>query len=256
MLVGFSSGALRAALFAQHHPDRVKRLALDAMVYTGKGSPTLKKRAEKLAQWKSSVTRPIDPAFLMSTMTRDHSETAMESRKKPYVDAILAIETTVPNGTYIDMCENLPVCDPKQIKVPTAILRGQYDGIASDEDLLEFFRLLPNPDKEFVMMPGIAHAAATSKNYLRFYDAMYRSSRGPRPCSRADRRKLERGIDQRGGALEIVVAVDVLLHQERDAAVELLVLLVAAAELGAEEIPGEPHQRRRAISRPIEPERM
>jgi hypothetical protein len=23
------------------------------------------------------------------------------------------------------------------------------------------------------MMPGIAHAAATSKNYLRFYDAVY-----------------------------------------------------------------------------------
>jgi pimeloyl-ACP methyl ester carboxylesterase len=173
MLVGFSSGALRAALFAQHHPERVKRLALDAMVYTGKGSPTLKKRTEKLAEWQSSVTRPIDPAFLLSTMTRDHSETAMESRKKPYIDSILAIESTVPNGTYIDMCANLPVCDPKQITVPTAILRGQYDGIASDDDLLEFFRLLPNPDKEFVMMPGIAHAAATSKNYLRFYDALY-----------------------------------------------------------------------------------
>ena len=173
MLIGFSSGALRAALFAQHHPERVKRLALDAMVYTGKGSPTLKKRAEKLDQWEATVTRPIDPEFLLSTMTRDHSETAMESRKRPYIDAILAIETTVPNGTYIDMCKNLPVCDPTKIKVPTAILRGQYDGIASDEDLLEFFRLLPNPDKEYVMMPGIAHAAGTSKNYLRFYDAMY-----------------------------------------------------------------------------------
>ena len=173
MLLGFSSGALRAARFAQEHPDRVKRLALDAMVWTGKGSPTLKKRAEKLAEWESSVTRPIDPAFLLSTMTRDHSETAMESRKKPYIDAILAIETTVPNGTYIDMCKNLPVCDPKQIKVPTAILRGQHDGIASDEDLLEFFKLLPHPDKEFVMMPGIAHAAATSKNYARFYDAAH-----------------------------------------------------------------------------------
>jgi pimeloyl-ACP methyl ester carboxylesterase len=172
MLVGFSSGALRAALFAQHHPDRVKRLALDAMVYTGNGSPTLKKRAEKLSEWKASVTRPIDPAFLLSTMTRDHSETAMESRKKPYIDAILAIETTVPNGTYIDMCQNLPVCDPTRITVPTAILRGQHDGIATFDDLLEFFRLLPNPDKEFVMMPGIAHAAATSKNYLRFYDAI------------------------------------------------------------------------------------
>src|SRR4051812_24610740 len=173
MLIGFSSGALRAALFAQKHPDRVKRLGLDAMVYTGKGSPTLIKRAQKLAEWKSSVTRPIDPAFLLSTMTRDHSETAMESRKKPYVDAILAIETTVPNGTYIDMCKNLPVCDPKEIKVPTIILRGQHDGIATDEDLMDFFLKLPNPDKEYVMMPGIAHAAATSKNYLRFYDGAY-----------------------------------------------------------------------------------
>jgi pimeloyl-ACP methyl ester carboxylesterase len=172
-LIGFSSGALRAALFAQKHPERVKRLGLDAMVYTGKGSPTLIKRAQKMAEWKSSVTRKIDPEFLLSTMMRDHSETAMESRKRPYVDAILAIESTVPNGTYIDMCENLPVCDPKEIKVPTVILRGEHDGIATDEDLLEFFKLLPNPDKEFVMMPGIAHAAATSKNYLRFYDAAY-----------------------------------------------------------------------------------
>src|ERR1043166_6063088 len=173
MLIGFSSGALRAALFAQKHPDRVKRLALDAMVYTGKGSPTVKKRAEKLAEWEATVTRPIDPAFLLSTMMRDHSETAMESRKKPYIDAILAIETSVPNGTYIDMCKNLPVCDPKEIKVPTIILRGQHDGIATAEDLIDFFLKLPNPDKEFVMMPGIAHAAATSKNYLRFYDGAY-----------------------------------------------------------------------------------
>src|SRR4029078_9993648 len=48
MLIGFSSGALRAALFAQKHPDRVKRLGLDAMVYTGEGSPTLIKRAQKM----------------------------------------------------------------------------------------------------------------------------------------------------------------------------------------------------------------
>jgi pimeloyl-ACP methyl ester carboxylesterase len=170
MLLGFSSGALRAARFAQEHPERVRRLAVEAMVYTGKGSPTLKKRAEKLDQWTASVTRPIDPEFLLSTMTRDHSDTAMESRKKPYIEAILAIETTVPNGTYVDMCKNLPVCDPTQIMVPTAILRGQYDGIATDDDLLEFFKLLPNPDKEFDIMPGVAHAATTAKNYLRFYD--------------------------------------------------------------------------------------
>ena len=41
MLYGISSGALRAALFAQRHPEMVARLALDAMVWTGEGSPTL-----------------------------------------------------------------------------------------------------------------------------------------------------------------------------------------------------------------------
>ena len=162
MLLGFSVGrAAGRALSRRSIRTGSSGSRSIAMVYTGKGSPTLKKRAEKLARMgsRASPGRSM-PAFLLSTMTRDHSETAMESRKKPYVDAILAIETTVPNGTYIDMCKNLPVCDPKQIKVPTAILRGQHDGIASDEDLLEFFKLLPHPDKEFVMMPGIAHAAA------------------------------------------------------------------------------------------------
>jgi len=35
LVYGISSGALRAALFAQRHPDMVARLALDAMVWTG-----------------------------------------------------------------------------------------------------------------------------------------------------------------------------------------------------------------------------
>src|ERR1700733_4244167 len=41
LVYGISSGALRAALFAERHPDMVARLALDAMVWTGEGSPTL-----------------------------------------------------------------------------------------------------------------------------------------------------------------------------------------------------------------------
>src|SRR4029077_5294963 len=61
---GISSGALRAALFAERHPERVKRLALDAFVWTGKDSPTLEQRRKKLAEWKASTRRPINRAFL------------------------------------------------------------------------------------------------------------------------------------------------------------------------------------------------
>ena len=48
MVYGISSGALRAALFAERHPEMVARLALDAMVWTGEGSPTLAERKKKL----------------------------------------------------------------------------------------------------------------------------------------------------------------------------------------------------------------
>jgi alpha-beta hydrolase superfamily lysophospholipase len=50
--------------------------------------------------------------------------------------------------------------------VPTIIMRGEYDGIASFDDLLKFFEKLPNPDKQFAVMPGIAHASFQQKNYM------------------------------------------------------------------------------------------
>src|SRR5258708_9628498 len=62
MVYGISSGALRAALFAQNHPAMVSRLALDAMVWTGKGSPTLAERSKRLPEFRSKNRRPIDRA--------------------------------------------------------------------------------------------------------------------------------------------------------------------------------------------------
>src|ERR1700676_384432 len=52
LLYGVSSGALRAGLFAQRHPDRVERLALHGLGWTGEGSPTLAARNKRLGeQW-------------------------------------------------------------------------------------------------------------------------------------------------------------------------------------------------------------
>jgi pimeloyl-ACP methyl ester carboxylesterase len=49
------------------------------------------------------------------------------------------------------------------------IMRGQFDGIASIEDLLKFFARLPNADKQFTVMPGISHASFQQKNYMIVY---------------------------------------------------------------------------------------
>jgi pimeloyl-ACP methyl ester carboxylesterase len=179
---GISSGALRAALFAQTHPGRVARLALDAFVWTGAGSPTLEQRRKKLPEFLMSKRRAIDRAFVHSIFQRDHPDCADEPTVEAFADAILALDSSMPNGTYIDMCSRLPVVDPERIAVPTIVLRGQFDGIAGIDDLLEFFKRLPNPDKQFSVMSGISHASFQQKNYRMVYHILHAYFTQPAPA--------------------------------------------------------------------------
>ncbi len=185
LMYGISSGALRAALFAQRHPERVARLALDAFVWTGKGSPTLAERTKKLPEFRSKNRRPIDPAFVRTIFTRDHPGTADEATIEAFAKAICALDDSVPTGTYVDMCANLPVVDPARITVPTLVMRGEYDGIASFEDLVEFFQRLPNADKQFAVMAGISHASFQQKNYRTAYHILHSFFTTPDPVYRA-----------------------------------------------------------------------
>ena len=169
LLYGASSGALRAALFAQRQPERVKRLALDAFVWTGEGSPTLAERKKRVDQYRASNRRPIDRKFVHSIFTRDHPGTSDLTVVDAFADQVLALDTSVPTGTYVDMSVNLPLVDPVRIGVPTLIMRGQWDGIASFQDLANFFAKLPNPDKQFAVMPGIAHTSFRAKNWQLAY---------------------------------------------------------------------------------------
>jgi len=173
MMYGISSGALKAALFAERYPERVERLALDAFVWTGEGSPTLEQRRKRLPEFLTTNRRPINRAFVRSIFERDHPGTADDVTIEAFADAILALDDSVPTGTYVDMCSKLPLVDPLKITVPTFVMRGQFDGIASENDLIEFFRRLPNPDKQFAVMPGIAHASFQSKNYMVAYQLLH-----------------------------------------------------------------------------------
>ena len=104
---------------------------------------------------------------------------------------MLALDTSVPTGTYIDMSANLPVVDPDKIVVPTLIMRGQWDGIASFQDLANFFARLPNPDKQFAVMPGISHGHALEKLGTRLSPARWllqRAGAGVRRLIRSSRR--------------------------------------------------------------------
>ena len=184
LVYGISSGALRAAMFAQRHPERVARLALDAFVWTGAGSPTLEERRKKLPQFLRMKRRPIDRAFIHSIFDRDHPGCAEEKVISAFADAVIALDDSVPTGTYVDMCSKLPVVDPEKISVPTLIMRGEFDGIAGFDDLVAFFKRLPNPDKQFSVMAGISHASFQQINYLMVYHILHAFFTQPEPVYR------------------------------------------------------------------------
>jgi pimeloyl-ACP methyl ester carboxylesterase len=184
LVYGISSGALRAGLFAERNPERVRRLVLDAHVWTGRGSPTLAERAKKLPEFQRTNRRPIDKAFVNSIFTRDHPGCADQATIDAFAEAICALDSSIPNGTYVDMCSRLPVVNPERITVPTLIMRGQWDGIAAFDDLIEFFKRLPNPDKQFIVMPGISHASFQQKNYLMCYHILAAYFTQPEPVYR------------------------------------------------------------------------
>ena len=184
LVYGISSGALRAACFAERCPDRVSRLALDAFVWTGQGSPTLAERKKKLPEFLKINRRPIDRPFMHSVFNRDHPGCAEQRVIEAFADQVLALDDSMPTGTYVDMCSKLPVCNPEKITVPTIIMRGQFDGIASFDDLIQFFNRLPNPDKQFTVMSGVSHASFQQINYMMVYHILLAFFRTPAPIFR------------------------------------------------------------------------
>jgi len=180
-LVGESSGALRAAGFAAEHPDRVNRLVLSAYTYTGKDSPTLADRAKGLEFYRTHNRRPRPKEMLESIFTRDKAGTSDPRTAAALVAAELPFGDSVPTGTYLDMTSKLPIIEAKAIKAPVLLARGQYDGIATEADLLDFYHQLPNPDRQFVTLPGLAHSLVLGANRELFWYVTHSFLSMPKP---------------------------------------------------------------------------
>jgi hypothetical protein len=56
--------------------------------------------------------------------------------------------------------------------------------IAGLDDLLEFYKRLPSPDKQFAMMPGISHAGFQQISYLTVYHILHSFFTRPEPVYR------------------------------------------------------------------------
>ena len=90
---------------------------------------------------------------------------------------------TMPSGTYIDMAANLPLVDPTKVKSPVLLVRGEHDGNSTNDDLLDFYRQLPNGDRQFVILPQTAHSVVFGKNRHLLWYAMKNFLAAPTPVA-------------------------------------------------------------------------
>ena len=167
---GTSSGAIRAAAYAQAQPERVDRLILSAFTYKGSGAAEIARRQQRVDELRANPRRKRDAAMIRSIFTRDGHPSIYD----PAVpEAIVATEMkfgdSIPSGTYLDMAANLPLVDPAKVMSPVLMTRGEWDGNSTDDDLLDFFRQLPNGDRQFVILPGTAHSVALATNRQLFW---------------------------------------------------------------------------------------
>jgi pimeloyl-ACP methyl ester carboxylesterase len=162
---GASSGSIRAGAYAQSAPEQVDRLVLAAFTYKGNDSVEMDRRRKRIGELSASNRRKRDADMIRSIFTRDGHGQAYDPG---VTDAIIATEMkfgdSVPSGTYIDMAVNLPLVDPTKVRSPVLMVRGEHDGNSTNDDLLDFYRQLPNGDRQFVILPQTAHSLGWSKN--------------------------------------------------------------------------------------------
>jgi pimeloyl-ACP methyl ester carboxylesterase len=172
MMYGQSSGALRAGVFAMQAPERVERLVLDAFTYTGDGAPEIMRRRADVDTYRNNPSRRIDRSTFTAIFSRDDPSTFDSAVPEALAKYELALGNTVPSGTYFDMAANLPLVDPAKLQCSVAMIRAEHDGNATEAELLEFFAKLPNKDKEFHFVKGVAHVAVLGINRHRVWYVM------------------------------------------------------------------------------------
>ena len=108
--------------------------------------------------------------MIRSIFTRDKAGTSDAAVGEAPRRRRAALGNSVPTGTYLDMMANLSA-SIHQGAAPVLIVRGEYDGIATDDDWSASSRSCPTATASFVI-PGMAHSLTMGVNRHQFWYVM------------------------------------------------------------------------------------
>ncbi len=164
---GQSSGAIRLGVFAMKNPDRVEKIILDALTWTGEGAPEIMRRRAAADTYRKEFYRPMNRQSFLNIFSRDDPSTFEQAVAIALADYEARLGDSAPSGTYLDMAVNMPMVDPTKLQCPVMLIRAEHDGNSTEAELIEFFTKLPNKEKQFAMLKGSAHLAMLGKGRRR-----------------------------------------------------------------------------------------
>jgi pimeloyl-ACP methyl ester carboxylesterase len=169
--MAWSWGTQYGGQFVMAQPQKVARYVSYAQMHAN--SPDLVKRRDRLETFKRApYIRITEPGWKL----RFHSMTPDEVNEPAVIDAFARcaalVETKSPTGPQVDLLTRQPLVDPSRITVPVMMVHGQYDDVADLDGLLPFFQALPNPDKQYTVVPGGGHMLHLQKGHAHFQHAV------------------------------------------------------------------------------------
>ncbi len=170
-LLAWSWGTQYSGQFVMAHPHKVARYAAYAQMHAK--SPDLEARRPRLATFqRAPYIRITEPGWKLRFNSMTPGEVNDPVVMDAFAKAAALVETKSPTGPQVDLLTRQPLIDASKITVPTMLIHGQYDDVADLEGLLPFFTALPNPDKQYTVIPEGGHMLHLQKGHARFQRAM------------------------------------------------------------------------------------
>jgi pimeloyl-ACP methyl ester carboxylesterase len=166
-LLGWSWGTQYGGMFVMSQPDKVEKYISYAQMHLN--SPDIAKRRPRIEFFRQNAYVSIPEA---GWKPRFYSMAPREASDPGVVDAFakaaVQVEVKSPTGPQLDMVTTMPMLNPRLMPVPVMIIHGQYDDVADLDGLLPFFAQLPNPRKEYVIVPDAGHMMHLQKGHRIF----------------------------------------------------------------------------------------
>lgn len=181
-LIGHSWGGSVAALYASRYPDKVSKLILFATI-TAREDSTI---PEKITQPYESLTPAQRIAAMQSlTPTTEYPRLAPEVfdtwgttwlQSDPLAAKYQSDSVRFPAGPSVDVTEllhNISYYYPEEIRVPTLVIRGEWDAYPDNKDAKKLFSSLRNvPFKKYVVIEKGTHVIHLEEGRLKLYAAV------------------------------------------------------------------------------------